>query len=123
MEWYLLKSASCLIIFYVFYKVFLENESIHVFKRFYLLVALLLSFTIPLITFTTYVEATQVYTPVFLEGSPATHIESVSEKNYFPLFLWIVYGAGVIFFFLKFNRNLWQMLQKIVRNPKIREDK
>ena len=64
MEWYLLKSAACLCVFYVFYKVLLENSSIHAFKRVYLLVGLVLSFLIPLFTFTTYVEIPMVETPL-----------------------------------------------------------
>ncbi len=37
MEMYVLKSATILAIFFAFYKLFLENTSIHHFKLFYLL--------------------------------------------------------------------------------------
>ena len=38
MEMYILKSALCLAIFFVFYKALLENTSLHSFKRFYFVV-------------------------------------------------------------------------------------
>ncbi|MGK0378227.1 MAG: hypothetical protein ACJA1Z_002039, partial [Patiriisocius sp.] len=37
MDPYLLKSAACLGVFFIFYKAILENTSIHTSKRFYLL--------------------------------------------------------------------------------------
>ena len=54
MEAYLLKSTACLAIFFIFYKLLLEKESIHQLKRYYLLVSLLLSFVIPFVSYTTY---------------------------------------------------------------------
>ncbi|MFT7073766.1 MAG: hypothetical protein ACJAX3_002765, partial [Patiriisocius sp.] len=60
MDPYLLKSAACLGVFFIFYKAILENTSIHTSKRFYLLGAVVVSFLIPLITFTTYVEVPEM---------------------------------------------------------------
>lgn len=53
---YLLKFTACLAILILFYKIFLEKENFHVFKRFYLICAVISSIVIPLITFTTYIK-------------------------------------------------------------------
>ena len=50
MTTYLLKTILCSGIFYGFYFLFLEKEKMHRFNRFYLLITLILSFSIPLIT-------------------------------------------------------------------------
>ena len=118
MELYLLKSAACLVLFFAFYKLFLEKTSIHNFKRFYLSGSLLASFLIPLITFTSYVEVSPII-PVYSEIAPQM-IFAETEKtiNYWPFVLWTIYGLGVLFFSVKFFRNLFNLIQKIRKNPK-----
>ena len=115
---YLLKSAACLAIFMVFYKYVLEKENMHVFKRYYLLGALVLAFTIPLVTFTQYIEV--ISTPEINEGA-VYYVENapqIEQTNYLPLILWSIYGLGVVLFGTKFLRNLYQIIFKINRNPK-----
>lgn len=56
MEMYLINSAACLAVLLLFYKLLLEKENMHVFKRYYLLISAMAAIVIPLITFTTYVE-------------------------------------------------------------------
>jgi hypothetical protein len=51
MTLYLLKFSACLGLIYLFYKLCLENENFHLFKRYFLLVGLVLSTTIPLVSF------------------------------------------------------------------------
>ncbi len=119
MELYLLKSAACLALFFVFYKLFLENTSIHSFKRFYLFGSLLASFLIPLITFTTYVEISPII-PVFTEGAPQiVFTETEQTTNYWPLYFWTIYGLGVLFFSVKFFRNLFSLIQQNSEKSKI----
>lgn len=122
MEIYLVKWAACMAILFAFYKVFLENASFHTLKRGYLLGSLVLSFTIPLITVTTYVDpvTTAVNTEVFntiitTQKSPVNTVESF---NYIPL-LGMLYGIGVLFFGIRFFKNLKHILQKIRDNSKI----
>jgi hypothetical protein len=119
MEIYVLKSALCLAIFFVFYKAFLESTSVHHFKRFYLLASVLISLGIPFITFTTYVE-----TPVVSTISNISILETgtvVEDRlNYSAIVLWTIYGLGVIYFGLKFIGNLRSMIWKIRSNPKRR---
>lgn len=121
MEWYLLKSALILSILFGFYKLFLENESMHVFKRFYLLASLPVSFLIPLITFKTYVEMPVSTQTVFITQS--VPVESVvAQVNILPFVLWGIYGIGVVYFAIKFGRNLKNLLSKIKDNPKFKQD-
>jgi hypothetical protein len=126
MEIYLFKSAACLAILYSFYKLFLEKETIHTFKRFYLLGSLLLSFTIPILTFTSYVvKDVSVYNS-FVSQTTVTEVmasEVIETTNYLPYILWTIYGLGVLFFSLKFFRNLHNLLVKIKANPKLKQNR
>ncbi|MGB5554174.1 MAG: M56 family metallopeptidase [Flavobacteriaceae bacterium] len=125
---YLLKSGACLAILLLFYKLFLERESIHVFKRFYLLAALVLSLAIPAIVFTEVVVVapvsevfstpTQVAQVVYPE--PAT-LSSDSNIIDLPLVVWSLYSIGVLLFGFKFFKNLRRMNQRIRNNPKLRK--
>ena len=122
---YLLKSSACLAVFMLFYKLFLERESVHQFKRFYLLVAIAGSFCIPFITFTTVIEQTlvqpilnEIVTPVVLSEAP---IET--SINWWPIMALSIYTLGVLFFGLKFILNLYRLLQKISLNDKVQSQK
>ena len=123
MEVYLLKSAAILAILFVFYKLVLENTSIHTFKRFYLFGILVASILIPLITFTSYVKVSPVFYN-FTERTPQITIpEAVESINYWPFVLWAIYGLGVLFVSIKFFRNLFILLQQIKTNPKYRDSR
>ncbi|WP_299338930.1 M56 family metallopeptidase [uncultured Psychroserpens sp.] len=122
---YLLKFSVCLAILMVFYKLFLENTSIHKFKRFYLLGALLIAFLIPSLTFIEYIEP--VATDIgFLE--PIANVDlkedtsQVSSIHYTSIILWSLYGLGVIVFLFKFCYNLYQIVSRIKNNPKYKSD-
>mgnify|MGYP000686987847 CR=1 FL=1 len=120
MELYLLKSAACLALFFAFYKLVLENTSIHTFKRFYLYGSLLASFLIPLISFTTYAEFSPVIA-VASEDAPQIIFTQVEQTtNYWAYILWTIYGLGVLFCSVKFFRNLFSLIQQIQKNPKYR---
>ncbi|MFK5981919.1 MAG: M56 family metallopeptidase [Flavobacteriaceae bacterium] len=121
MELYLLKSGACLAVLFVFYKLILENENMHQFKRIYLLGMLVASFGIPLITFTTYVEilnnASINFTSINLESQTE---ETTSLLDYLPSILWTVYLIGVVFFSFRFIKNLSQILIRINQNQKVK---
>lgn len=122
MELYLLKSTICLGILFVFYKLLLENSSTHQFKRFYLLGSLVAALLIPLLTFTTYVEPSPII-PIFTLGSEQILATDTKESiNYWPIVLGTIYGIGVLFFSVKFFRNLFAIIQKIRQNPKYRNN-
>jgi len=122
---YLLKSGACLAIFLLFYKLVLERESIHMFKRYYLLGALIVSFIIPKIIFTEYVEIpAPVQTPIeFAQTtfvSEPTAIATDVDMLNLTLILWTIYGLGVVLFGFKFIKNLGKIVQRIRKNPKFR---
>ncbi|MCF6308345.1 MAG: M56 family metallopeptidase [Flavobacteriaceae bacterium] len=121
MELYLLKSGACLAILFVFYKLILENENMHQFKRIYLLGMLVVSFGIPIITFTTYIEVLET-TPInFTSITSETQLEeSTSLLDYLPSILWTVYFIGVAFFSFRFIKNIFQILIKINQNQKVK---
>lgn len=125
---FLLKSTACLVIFLAFYKLVLEKESIHQFKRFFLLGALITSFLIPAVVFTEYVEVvqqtTQTISPITGQISDTVTGQVVTEEPYFDweIGLWMVYVLGVIGFGVRFLRNLVQITLRIHKNPKFKEN-
>ncbi len=119
MEIYILKSSACLAFFFAFYKLFLENTSIHGFKRFYLLGSVTAAFLIPLITFTSYVEGTAIPFGNSEEISQLTFLQTKEDTIPSGLFiLYSLYGIGVLFFSIQFFRNLFYLIQQILKNPK-----
>jgi biopolymer transport protein ExbD len=121
---YILKVTACLAIFYTFYKLFLENESMHNFKRFYLLAALVSAFIIPTILFTEYiyiepapiVESLPLDFPLEEFGAPPIP----KNTNYLSAVLWTIYGMGVLVFGFQFCQNLLTIRNRIRKNPKIK---
>ncbi|GMN11545.1 hypothetical protein MTsPCn9_25770 [Croceitalea sp. MTPC9] len=123
---YIFKSAACMAIFFVFYKLLLEKENMHVFKRFYLLLSIVASLLIPALVFTEYVvvnpEATiEIQSPAITDndyiGVPAA-LEN--DIFHFEPMLWTIYFLGLTFFGLKFIRNLGQIIWRIRKNPRQR---
>ncbi|MFC4723268.1 M56 family metallopeptidase [Geojedonia litorea] len=116
---YLLKSSACLAIFMLFYTLFLENESIHRFKRFYLLAALVLALSIPSITIYYEVPAS---TSANLNYNNT--ISSLNENSNaqtiinWPILLWTIYSMGAVLFSIKFIYNLFTIAKTIQQNPK-----
>ncbi len=121
MEVYLLKSSACLAIFYSFYKLFLEKENIHSFKRFYLLGTVLVSFGIPLLTFKSYIEASEIVTPKLLSNTSELLISETSAIiEFLPTILWSLYAIGVLIFSIRFGKNLLTIYFRIKRNQKLK---
>jgi len=124
----LLKSSICLAILIAFYKLALENLSIHKFKRFYLLGAILISATIPFITFVEYIEPQTVLSSFEATNNSAAELLTPSTvineqtTNYLPLLLWSIYGLGVVLFGIKFCINLFNLVIKINKNEKQHQD-
>lgn len=122
MEMYLLKSAACLAFLMLFYKLLLEKESIHVFKRYYLLAAVIVSGLIPLISFQTYIEAAPILAG---EENWISISEAASEStpNWITMLLWSIYLSGVLLFSGKFLRNLLVIMKRIRKNQKVQTEK
>jgi len=117
---YLLKSGGCLLVLYLFYVLFLEKENMHVYKRIYLLSIVVVSFIIPLVTFTNYVEVVEQIRPMIASGVVTEFpiIEEVEQQNYLSTVLWSIYGLGVLLFGMKFIKNSYEIVKKIKSNPK-----
>jgi bla regulator protein BlaR1 len=104
----------------------LENENMHTFKRMYLLASLAAALIIPALVFTEYVEAPPIaYEPnqenIIPQGTTGPiGIPMALEKDILDIepILWAIYCIGVLFFGLKFLKNLYQILKRINKNPK-----
>ncbi|MGB0895825.1 MAG: M56 family metallopeptidase [Flavobacteriaceae bacterium] len=120
---YILKSSACLGVFYVFYRLFLEQENMHAYKRIYLIASLIIAYIIPLVTFTEYIEVTEVIQPVLAsEGAVEIPVINQTESvSYTTEILWAIYGIGVLVFGLKFISNLVALIKKIRVNPNKKE--
>ncbi|MBZ9729224.1 hypothetical protein LB467_05955 [Salegentibacter sp. JZCK2] len=120
METYILKSIGCLLILYTFYRLFLENEKAHSFKRFFLIAILIISFTLPFITITYEAEVAPGYSLQQYLYQPDNTVEaSEANSNFnFSKILWIVYIIGVLCFLVRFLKNILQLNYTIKNNPK-----
>ncbi len=118
---YIIKSSACLLIFGLLYRFFLERESWHLFKRAYLIMAVMISFIIPLITFDQYVE----FNPLIAENSISNSLVGNTAPSLFdqawsfevPV-LWAIYLTGLVIFGLRFMLNFSKLMRKIIKNPK-----
>lgn len=123
---YLIKSTACLTIFFIFYKMLLEKENMHHFKRAYLLGALTLSLVIPNLVFTEYVviypEVSTLETPINYSPSEFNEPQpiSIEEEIDWSIILWGIYWIGVCGFGIRFLRNLSQIFWRIYKNPKLK---
>jgi len=122
MEIFVWKSGACLAIFYAFYKIFIEAENVHLFKRFYLLGSLVISFLIPLITFTEYKEVPSIEGSYSMLHSSAYGATAVPlEVDYLSIVLWALYILGTVYFGSKLYRKLMLMVQQIRSNPHLKK--
>ena len=106
---YILKSAVCLAVFYLFYRLLLARETFYRFNRFALLGILLLSCLLPLVEVTVKQESEVRQTMLTLEqlllladAADATEVGAEAEAT---TVTWIqtvllLYGAGIILFAL-----------------------
>lgn len=121
---YLLKSTASMAILFLFYKLLLERENMHVFKRFFLLTSIIISLAIPSIVFVEYVEpavTTYTTTEPFEDttiASRSTERSGDTDVINWPLLGWTVYMLGVMGFGFRFFKHLIQIWIRINRNPK-----
>ncbi len=125
---YLLKSVACMAIFLLFYKLLLEKENMHIFKRFYLMLALVASLVIPGLVFIEYVEpvlTTNSNTNTFIQTSTITVTETPArdiDVINWSLIAWSIYSIGFAIFGIRFFKNLFQILNRIRRNTKVKQE-
>lgn len=119
---YLLKSTAILSIFYVFYKMFLQNETFFKSIRAYFLFGFLCAILVPLITVSKYVTITATPIP---ENIAFYSITAMAETNTieWSQVLLLSYLTGVVFFTLRFFTQLGSLLWFLFKNPKIKNGK
>ena len=121
METYLFKFSACLALFWLVYILFLERQTMHRFKRFYLLAAIATALIIPALTITHYIEPIVTdfeVLPAFIPKESSFAIIPQVQASFWGLetVLWIVYGLGVLLFSLRFTVNLFKMYKRISDN-------
>lgn len=103
---YLLKASVVVLIFYLFYKLFLQRETFFQSNRFYLFIGLIIALCIPFVVIPIYIEytpeITENLTPIVISSSNEVALEAQENVtktafNYWQLLI-TVYGAGVVFF-------------------------
>ncbi|UCD60063.1 MAG: hypothetical protein JSV59_09210 [Flavobacteriaceae bacterium] len=120
---YLIKFSACLLAFFLFYKLFLEKESFHVYKRIFLLSSVLFSGIIPLIPLAYFqVELPDTMVTEFLYED---YNFSVSPKGETGSEIWqqiplFIYLTGLTIMGGRFIFNLNQIFQTIRKNPKLK---
>ncbi|WP_170251724.1 M56 family metallopeptidase [Aquimarina intermedia] len=100
----------------------------HTYKRGYLLLSLVASFTIPLVTLTYYTDAIATLPDSTIPSNEVGMANQftatpVVAANYFDwtTVLWGVYITGVLVFGFRFIRNLIRIQQRIKSNPIVKE--
>jgi beta-lactamase regulating signal transducer with metallopeptidase domain len=100
--------------------VFLENEKVHGFKRYFLISILVFSLIIPLITisYETEVSSTSNLQEIVYQSDTTSKNSEVNSGYYFSKILWAIYVIGVLCFLTRFLRNVFNLKSTIKRNIK-----
>lgn len=119
---FLITSTICLTILLGFYHLFLEKEKMHFFNRFYLLCSVVLSLLIPFLNFEIIKEipATVSQNIVFDEFTSNQIIFAEEKTSVLHLVLWILYGLTAFGFFIRFGKNILELISKIKKNPSVK---
>ena len=124
---YLLKSATCLGLFLVFYHLVLEKEKMHNFNRFYLLGSILFSFLAPL--YTIYIDVEPIIFEQIATSNtflPTENINSeivMEEPVNYTFILMSIYGFISSILLIRFGRNLYKIILKTKNNTTIKYQK
>lgn len=123
---YILKTIICTALFLGIYYLLLEKEKMPLFNRVYLLLSILLSFTIPFITFTTEIPvfpvAGEMVTGQEEVQSPVTiaAIQSIAPPvKLGPVILFSVYSIISAFLLLRFGMNIYRIIRLVRKNSTI----
>ncbi|UOR03984.1 hypothetical protein MUN82_13625 [Hymenobacter aerilatus] len=119
---YLLKSSLSLLLLFVFYKVALENERMHTFKRFYLLGSLLFSAVVPLFSVEIAPSVTELVSTlpeqVFVQRLPPVPVLPPTPEATTPPYWLMLYGFVTLVLLGRFGRNLYRLVHQITKSPK-----
>lgn len=119
---FIITSSVCLTLFLAAYHLLLEKEKMHHFNRFYLLGSIVISLLIPFLNFEIIKEIpVEVSETVMVEGiipSQAVFVEE--ETSVLPLIIWSIYGLITIGFFIRFGKNILELISKTKSNPTVK---
>lgn len=115
METYFIKIVLCSSLFIAFYYLFLRNEKVLKFNRFYLIISLLFSLVFPLLHY--HSPSSEMIESSGLMVGNLVSAENISGSNisFFTMFHFLIaiYILGTTFQLIKFSRGLWKMRQLI----------
>ena len=114
---FLIKSSLSLLLLLGIYNLFLEQEKMSIFNRFYLLGSLIFSMVIPFISIETQIEAVKTVNLNAIEIFQSSPIIVAEENNYLPILFWSIYGIITSIFAFRFCRNCYVFFRKINSNP------
>ena len=119
---FIITSSVCLTLFLAVYHLLLEKEKMHHFNRFYLLSSIVISLLIPFLNFEIIkeipVEASETVMVEGLIPSQAVFIEE--ETSVLPLIIWSLYGLITFGLFIRFGKNLLELISKTKSNPTVK---
>lgn len=119
---FIITSSVCLSIFLAAYHLLLEKEKMHNFNRFYLLASIVISLLIPFLNFEIIKEIpVEVSETVMIEGiipSQAVFVEE--ETSVLPLIIWSLYGLITFGLFIRFGKNILELVSKAKSNPTVK---
>lgn len=127
---YLLKSTVILSLFFAVYELFLKRETFFTLNRFFLLLGVLIAFSLPAITYTKTIvsekivfAAAQTSSEVFSDFEMMTTSGAVEKESYFavlqPIHLvGILYALGCLFFLGKLLFSIVRLRQILRYRPK-----
>lgn len=119
---FIITSSVCLTLFLAAYHLLLEKEKMHHFNRFYLLGSILISLLIPFLSFEIIkeipVEASETVMVEGLISSQAVFVEE--ETSVLPLIIWSLYGLITFGLFIRFGKNILELISKTKSNPTVK---
>ena len=116
---YILKSAVCLVAFYLFYKVLLSRETFYRFNRFALLSLMAFSAVLPLVQITLKSEVGQTIVSVEDWLVEVVSVEEAAPVLTWPQALVLIYLIGVLFFVLRQAYSVVRLLQLLRKGKRV----
>ena len=115
---YFIKFSAILGLFYIFYKLFLEKETFFNSIRVYFILGILAALLTPLIVIPEYVYIEDLFAGQTIAASVEETASSESGQLDLMTILLTLYGAGIIFFAIRFLMQLASLARFIIRLPK-----
>ena len=115
---YILKSATCLALFYLFYKLLMTRETFHRINRIALLLLIAFSVIIPLIHISVDVSTTLQQQTINFEPLLMPTATPDSSVSWF-LLLVVIYFLGVFFFFVQIFYSVFKVISVMKKGERI----